>query len=500
MRQYCSPVQDIAWNLLLIGSFAAAGAAHADTFQFSPSITLQEVYTSDSGGGQGSNDLVTVISPGFSLNETGPWSTVTLNYAPAYNHYDFHSAPDRLDQNLNGAATITPFEKELVIDLNVYASEAGATPNSNTLLNNLLVASNNRVLYYTGSFVPHFTHRFGDVATLDAFYRLTSSNVSDQSLHEAPGTSYSSDTLQQDAEIIIGSGNSFGRISAQLDFDHDVGTGSGQNTNSMNDKDFLALQYHLNSNYALTSSIGYQRLHYDGTSLSLPYTNEGMTWNVGVRATPNPDSLLALSYGLQEGIYVPTLQLSYSLGPRTRITASYLVQIQSQLGTTLQTLQFLSYDSLGNPIDSRTGLPFSLTNQIFGSQNVLFRDKPAQVAVVHQLERSAITLRLLYEQRSSVTGLPQRDRVSSVDLAYSRDLSPLTSGSIDFGYTTNVSSGLFSTGNTRTDLVNFTFSLTWNLGRDAFAYFNGTLYKPVLMTSQGAATIDQVTLGFRKAF
>ncbi len=475
--------------------------AWADSFQFSPSITLQEVYTNNSGGGQGGpqSDVVTQVSPGFSINQSGPWSEATLNYSPIYNHYNFGTASDRIDQSLNGNGTITPIQDKLKIGFSVYATEAGASANSNTLQNNLLVASNNRILYYSGALLPHFTQRFGDVATVDAYYRLTSGNTSDQSARKAGTTSLSADNLQNDAEVIVGSGDTFGRVSAQLDFDHNVGSGSGLNSDSQIDKDFIGLQYHLNSDYALTGTAGYQRVHYNANAHSATFTNEGLIWSIGVRGTPNADSTVAISYGLQEGIYVPTVQLTYSLGPRTKITGSYLVQIQNQLESALQNLQYFGYDSQGNPIDTRTGLPFSLVNQSFGSQNVLFRDKPAQLAIVHQLERSAITLRLLYEQRSAVTGPVATNTVATVDIAYSREMSPNLNGSIDLGFTNNIASGLLVNGNNRENLIDVSFSLYWALSRTATVYLNGTLYQPVSKASTLETTTNQVVLGLRKA-
>jgi uncharacterized protein (PEP-CTERM system associated) len=500
MSQDLLPVRVLAGGLLVGGVLVILRTAQADGIQFAPAISLQEVYTDNAGGPNGRQaDVITQISPGFGLIESGPWSSMTLNYSPTYNHYDFGASADRIDQNLNGYATITPYEDQLKIDLSVYANEEGATPNSNTPTNNLVIASNNRVLYYLGSIIPHFTQRFGDVATVDAYYRLKSSNVSDQSTYIGPHSSLSSDTLQNDAEIVVGSGDSFGRVSAQLDFDHNVGSGSGQNANSDQDLDFLGLQYHVDSAFAATGTIGYQRIHYDASGASAPFTNEGMVWTVGLRSTPNVDSTLNLSYGLQEGIYVPTIQLTYSLGPRTRISGSYIVRIQNQLEYALGNLQFLTYNPEGMPIDSRTGLPFSLVNQSFGSQNVLFRDKPAQLAIVHQLERSAITLRLVYERRSAVTGPVANDTVASADIAYSRDLSPVMNASIDFGITNNISSGLLATGNTRTNIANATFSLYWLLSKSATAYLNGTIYQPLTKSSILDTVTNQVVIGLRKA-
>jgi uncharacterized protein (PEP-CTERM system associated) len=496
-----APLRQFGRGVLCFGILQPAGlSAWADDFTVAPTIGFQETYTSNSGGNGATStaDLVTQVTPAVSLDETGPWSSITLNYSPTYNKYDFHTSPDRIDQNFNSTVSVTPSEEHLKIDFAAYASEEGATPNSNTISNNLLIATNNRVLFYAGSVIPHFSQRFGDVATIEAYYRLKSSNTSDQSVRAPGSASLSNDSLQQDPEIIIGSGDSFGRLSAQADFDHSNTTASGAGGASSNDRYTLGGQYHLTYDYSLTGSVGYQRIHYAATTGSSAYTNEGLTWNAGIAITPDPTKSLSVSYGLQEGIYVPTVKLSYSIGPRTSIVGSYIVTIQNELEAALQNLQYLAYDSVGNPIDSRTGLPFSLLNQSFGSQNVLFRDKPAQLSLVHQLERSAITLRLLYDARSAVSGPPSTETVSQVDIGYNRQLSDKTTASFDLGYTRNVFGGLSVTGGSQDTLLNASVSFFWTLSSTATISVTGTFFEPLSNAATAGTASNQVVLGFRK--
>ena len=475
------------------------GDARADRWQVIPSVTFQELYTSNTQGtADETADVVTQVAPGISINEDGPRSNLVFSYTPTYNHYNFGTSPDRVDQSLNGTGKITPSENHLTIDYNAYANEFGGSANTNNQAGTLLVSSSDRVLYYAGTVVPHFTERFGDVATVDAYYRLKSSNTSDQSTHPT-GFSLSNDYLQNEGEVIIGSGDSFGRVSAQLDFDHSVSTGTGEVNGSTNDKDFLGVEYHFNYAYSLTGQIGYERIFYSATSTTAPFISEGMMWTVGFRIAPNPDSSLSVKYGLQEGIYVPTIQASYAVGPRTTVSLNYTVQVQNQLESALQNLQFLTYDQFGNPVDKRTGLPFNLINQTFGSQNVLFRDKPAQLTIVHQLERSAITLTLLYENRSSVTGPSSSDEALGASVGYGRQLTPLINGNMNFAYTDHSSTGLVISGGNHAQLINANASLVCTLSDTASVFVNGTFFKQISNDPALSSTTAQVIVGVRKA-
>jgi len=87
--------------------------------------------------------------------------------------------------------------------------------------------------------------------------------------------------------VTVGSGDNFGRLTSQLNLSHTTGTGSGANNQFSQDRDTLQGQYHITHEYAVTANAGYDRSHYDRTATSLGYDQAGLTWNIGVQATPN---------------------------------------------------------------------------------------------------------------------------------------------------------------------------------------------------------------------
>jgi len=495
------------WRPATVGAacLGCAATAHAsgDDFQLTPSIGLQQVYNSTSQGpnGPSSDLLVSQISTAIHVTGDTPHATLDLSYSPSFNHYELGNVQDHVEQNELSSALITPFANLLTIKIDTYAVEMGAKSNSLSGLGGTLTQADDRMLYYIGNIAPHFSERFGNVATLDAFYRLKSANTSDESTRLPGARSGSSDSLQQEAQAIIGSGESFGRLSASLNFDHTTGTaGSQGGASSSNDSDYVGLEYHINHAFSLTGSIGYQKIFYGPTLQTPSFTSEGMTWNAGGRYTPNPLTMVSVSYGLQQGAYVPTLQLTYALGQRTTLTASYITKVLTQLESFADNLQYLTYNAAGQPIDSRTGLPYVGISNIFGSQNALFRDKPLTIAINHELERSGITATLTYEVRSSVTGAPARDVAFGGSLGYFRELTPLLKCNIDFEFTDHRSSGAVEFGAEHAQLLNANFWLEYKLSETATARLAGAYLQRISNITANDATTTQVTLGLKKDF
>jgi uncharacterized protein (PEP-CTERM system associated) len=489
--------------LILAGitNLAFAKMASADPgIVITPSIGLNEAYTDNTAGLQKSQpDLVTQISPGIGINGETAKTKINFNYQPIFNHFDLGNSPDRVDQNLDGMATITPIADELRVDIRASANEAGASGNSSNQ-QGIIIPAANQILYYLGTITPHLTERYRDIATLELTYSINSTNTSVDGTKSLINQGISStDSLGQDAELTIGSAESFGRLSLRADFKHTANTGSGMNTASTTDVDVLGGSYHIDRVYSLSGSVGYQSIDYPANGQTLPYHSEGLTWSVGLSITPNEDSAISLGYGKQQGSYNPSIQAGYALGPRTNITASYLVSVENQLSATLQNARFLTYDQFGNAVDSRTGLPFSAVNQTFGSQNVLFRDKPAVINISHQLVRSSISLTAQYEVRTSLSGPASSTEVFGATINYTREFTPLINGNVRIGYVQSTSSG-FGSLTSHNESISVSAALFYQLSDSVTInvienYFNNTSG-----LAANESKTQQLTVGLRKSF
>ncbi len=486
----------------MIGMPAIPGAASADSgWRVTPAVTVQEVFTDNSGlssGGQQA-DAVSEIIPEITVSGETARSDLLVDYAPIFEHYDFGTSKDRIDQNLTGTGSFQPIPEHLSIDFNATASESGGNGNLGNLTSSTLIPANDRVLNYGGSIQPRFHSRLGGWATLDAFYRVGSFNASQEG-QQGLGGSLSKDLLQRDANMVIGSGNDFGRLAVSLNFDHIDGSGTGPNSDSESDTDFIQFEYQLTHAYALIGSVGYQKIHYNSNGTTPGYNTEGLTWNAGARAAPNERSSLTATYGRQNGGYAPTVSMSYEIGPRTTVLASYVVSVQNQLQSSLQNLQYLTHDPFGNPIDSRTGLPFVDVNQTFASQEALFRDKVGTLSIGRQFVRSNISVTLTDESRGSVSGPASTDDALGGVATYSRELTPLLHGSLSLGYTDHRSSGVIVTGGEHSQVINTSLSFIYTISEKSFATITETYFQRISNNPSLSATNNQLTIGLKKVF
>jgi uncharacterized protein (PEP-CTERM system associated) len=465
-----------------------------------PSIGVSELYTENqTGTGPSQPQFVTQISPGVSITGETARTNINFNYLPTLNHFNNGASKDRVDQNLNTNGTITPITDTLTVNFQGYATEADAGGNASNQ-QGILVPTNNRILYYIGNIVPRYQQNFSDIATLEASYSVNSTNTSVEGA-KVPGLGINStNSLGQNALVSIGSGQSLGRIGMRADFLHDTNSGSGMNTASTSDVDTMTISYHINRNFYISGSIGYQSINYPNNGVGNPgYRDSGITWSLGLTITPNALSSISLGYGKQQGAYSPTVQAGYALGPRTNISASYLVTVQNQLTATLQNLKYLVYDQFGNPIDSRTGLPFSAVNQTFASQNILFRDKPAMVSISHQFLRSALTLTGQYEVRNSLSGIHIDTEVLGATINYSRQFTPLAQGNVSLGYTQSETK-TFGAPDNRARSISLSGQLLYNLSDTASINVVENLFRTINNDSQNNSLTQQLTIGLRKSF
>ncbi len=479
---------------------ATQDTGNPTALQLTPSIGISQLYTQNQvGTGSSQPQFVTQITPGVSVTGETARTKINFNYQPTFNHFDNGGSQDRVDQNLNTDGEITPITDALTVKFQGFANEANASGNASNQ-QGILVPTNNRILYYIGNVVPRYQQNFSDLATLEASYSINSTNTSVGGT-KLPGLGINStDSLGQNALVSIGSAESFGRFGARADFSHNTNSGSGANTQSTSDVDTVTISYHFNRNFFISGSIGYQSINYPNQGAANPgYQNSGVTFTVGVTITPNDLSTIAIGYGRQQGAYSPTIQVGYALGPRTNISASYLVTVQNQLTATLQNLKYLTYDQFGNPIDSRTGLPFSAVNQTFGSQNILFRDKPALVSISHQFTRSSITLTGQYEVRNSLSGIQTQNQLLSASVNYSRQFSPLVQGNVSLGYTQSQTK-TFGSPDNRARSLSMSGQLLYNLSDSTTINVVENFFRTINNDSQSNSLTQQLSIGLRKSF
>ena len=85
--------------------FAAYMAtAHGAEWTITPSVSLSETFTDNSGvtpdSGDPNSDFITQISPGIAISGRGGRGTINLNYSADQDFYHRGTQPDQLNNNL----------------------------------------------------------------------------------------------------------------------------------------------------------------------------------------------------------------------------------------------------------------------------------------------------------------------------------------------------------------------------------------------------------------
>ena len=485
-----------------IGIFAGGSSLAAD-WKITPALGIQELVTDNVNQSQFSTraDAISQVIPSVTITGDSPRGKVDFYYAPIVSIDLTDEGQDRVDQSLYGNGSVNIIDRLLTVDFTLFANQGSASGNFGSPGASGLVPLSDRTLSYGGKFAPHFQQHFSDIATLDAYYRVSSSNTSGNNQQDSPFGDVSDDQLEQEAEIIVGSGDSFGRLSGQLDLDHSFGSGTGANTKFDNDRDIVKFQYHVSHQYAVTGYVGYQRIHYDAMLDSAGYDSEGLTWNAGIDVTPNDFTAIEIGYGQQSGSYGLDVHIKYDLTPRTHISGNYTITVENQLQANLQNLQFVSHNSVGNPIDIRNGLGYNNTDsQFFGQQNSLFRDKQATFSFTREFTRSSVTVSVGNEQRAALSGIQTSDNAWYGQITYNRDLTPSLSGYADINYSTQSSNGLLSTIKQQDNNINADISLTYQINPKLSTTATYSLIQRSSNVDGLNATTNQFIIGIRKEF
>ena len=163
--------------------------------------------------------------------------------------------------------------------------------------------------------------------------------------------------------------------------------------------------YALNRTVTLLGKLGYQRIRYAGLQ---GYRFSGITWNAGVRLTPNAEDFVELRYGERDGVYDFAADVSYAPTARTRLLARYDTGVTSTTENQQNLLSGTRVDSFGGSVDSLTGGPVSTTSGFFGTQNSVFELNRLSITGIYALSRDTVSVSLVREERSPAGNAARR--------------------------------------------------------------------------------------------
>ncbi|MBU6497230.1 MAG: TIGR03016 family PEP-CTERM system-associated outer membrane protein [Rhodospirillales bacterium] len=434
--------------------------ASAHSWTFTPSLDVSETY--DDGvvlnNGRTGTDFITRVSPGIAVSGDSERLKGSLFYAPGFDLFAIHGNQNRIEQNLNADVTATIVPDLLFLDLRGYAA-------MQSLRGGQTQATNGQGQVQTESFSasPRLQHRFGGTGTLVIGGTITRS-LSDSGKSTVPvspfvapnaGGDYTS--YQENASFTTG--EDFGRLqssSSAIAIQY-AGTGALAHAHRLVFDEQLT--YALNRTVALTAGIGHEDIVYGG---STPQNIHGLTWNGGVRLTPNDKTSLAVSYGRHDGATSLTVDGSLAPTARTRLFVAYSEAIGTQQEALQNALASSTVGPGGIVIDRVTGAPLQLNNNYFGTQSSLYRTTRASITGVLLYARDTFTASFEHDDNTLISassaGAPGNTTGLVGSVAWAHILSAAVNTNASVQYAARSAEGA---GNQNT--VSFTFAVNYLL-------------------------------------
>ncbi len=400
------------------------------------------------------SDFITSLSPGINVSGTSSRLQGTLDYSPTLYRYALTPGQDTIAQNLyaNGTATLVP--NTFFVDARGYASMQPINPglmngslgtaapilptsSFSNIAQGIPKAQLAQVLSFSVS--PYLAHRFDGIGSAELRYTLSNTNFSGNSgsISTVTGTPFQNTTnLTNEATAAFKTGENFGPLAGQLVFDAAQSEGTGEFNNAHHYLVTLDSGYAINRRLTILGTIGHEDIRFNGIPTTL--IND-VVWNVGLRATPSPATIMTATYGHQNGITAPYFALVYNVSGMTVLSATYSEGVTTIAQQIASDLAVSDVNNAGQLVDTRTLLPLSLVNPVIGLQSGVLRTKQfngtASISWPRDHLNASIqeTENALIAQNTAGSGTSQTAIGANVN--WSRDISPITTANVGVGYT-----------------------------------------------------------------
>lgn len=395
----------VALTLLVL----SGPGAHAGDWDIKPRVSVEELFTDNVNLDQTDreSDFVTIIRPGISIAREGAArSHLSLDLSIDHSYYLRSEGRKNTRMFMDAEAGAEVYEDVFFID---GAASVDQRNVSNTTAESAtgVTDEGNQAQVVAASINPNVRHHFRNWADYRFDYVLSNVRVEDDSIDT---------TVTQRYGSTLTSGRNF------PNFRWNIQTLTQETQYRSSDREDTRRFAQLSVEYASwrvvqpTGSIGYERIK-DNTLLQQP---DGLIWSIGAVLQPGPRTRVAFSHGRRYGEPNNTLEASYEVSDRTRVSASY-----SQV---LETSQTLSISELNSPTEGLTQQAdgFSLTNNAF-------RQSDFDVNLV--AERGRNTYRAEYSWSKRETDADgSTNTVQNVNAVWQRDINRKLSGTLNLGY------------------------------------------------------------------
>ncbi len=413
-------------------------------------------------------DFAVTLLPGITASADSANLRGSLSYFPTLSYYANTPNQNRINNlfNANGRATLV--DDRVFLDLRGFGT-VSATSGGFAPVGTPQVGTNNQVQSYALQAAPYVLQRFGSVGTVNIgyAYRWSQQNGNRAFAPGSPTPFFTPQATQgNQAWAVFRSGEDFGRLLWSVRLVGTLFSGTGVFNDAHQATASFQASYALNRWLAVLGEIGYEDARYSG---AVPYIVQEMTWGAGLRILPDQDSAIIAAVRQRDGFISPFADVAVSLGARTRLNGNYREVLSTSGAQSLDLLNAITYDALGNPIDRFSGAPIvipfagtpigplggpldgglvgpagaSYGGSFLSNQTSLLRSRFGTASISQIWERDTLTLQFYYQESTPVAvavgASAFQQSGTSVGLTWSRLLSDATSLS------TYVSYGRFNT-------------------------------------------------------
>ncbi|HET6605729.1 MAG TPA: hypothetical protein VFG62_03620 [Rhodopila sp.] len=439
-------------------------------------------------------DLITYLSPGFSLAADLPRLTLTMSYSPSLALYTHTGPLNALTQQLNALGTVTVVPELAFVDLRAmsgvsnlfggvgnqggFGAQAGSLASSSLTANGQGLNRQNETQFGSFGLSPYLRHQFGDLGQGKLGYALDvtrSNTLSGFASAPFPTGGLNSQTLVTNEEYAnFTSGQMLQRLQDVVNIDLQqsqsttepgfvngfTGAVASQSTHTYSTRNTFSNQvtYQLNHDLSVFVSGGWEDINYSG---SFGQRISDATWRFGATATPNPDTTMTISYGHDDGFNSMAADARYALTGRTTLTLSYQSTLGTQLQYVQQQLNGATATSTGQIVNGTTGGQLFLNTNALAQQDTLFRTDSLIFGSTTSWDRDVLSLSVDLTRQTTTgsgsNGISTKGAMASVNWIHQMRPDMTLSGGLSLNKQGEANGGNGFLGN----YVSYAASIAW---------------------------------------
>ncbi len=396
-------------------------------------------------------ELTGTLTPSVSVHGKGGRASLDLTGALEINGQGGNT--DSVNPRLQANANAELYERLAFIDLSATATQNAIDSLNVSGIDNLS-NNTNRTTTYNYRISPYLKSRFKGIADTELRYTYNELNHSENNL---------SDTSSDEFSLSIASGPEFADWSWRINAS-DKSTDNSQGEVSQFSSANLFLGYQVNRQWQINGTVGTESNDFS----SVQSSQDGSSWDVGVRWTPSARTQLEIGAG--ERFFGTTKRLSLThKSKRSVLTASYTTALTDSTTLLSNQVVFVATDEFGNFIPHPvTGDPYLITLDLPSIGLSTFVDERFALSYSIRGRRTTLTLSA---DMSDQTYQDSTREVSTMGLgaSLSRTLSDKVSGDVSLNWDQQEESG---TGNRENDFWRLQAGINRQLGQKTNLRFN----------------------------